>query len=417
MARTIHRLSPAKVMNAKVGRYADGGGLYLQVVPLAGGGLGRSWFFRYAAPSGATRISKAGLEHRAERQMGLGPTHTISLAEAREAAREARKLLLQGVDPLDAKTTQRASQRVARARGATFNECATAFVASRESTWRNEVHRRQWTTTLSTYAGPIIGALPVEAVDTALVMKVLGPLWQRAPETGSRLRGRIELVLNWATVAGHRSGENPARWRGHLEHLLPARRKLVKVKHLAAMPYRDVPAFMAALREEEGEIARALEIVTLTACRLNEALGAQWSEVDLREKHWIVPAERTKTHVEHRIPLSSRVAEILAVLPRTSEYVFPFSAPHRLRSLLAQLAPDGATVHGFRSSFRDWCGEQTNFPRELCEQALAHRVGNAVENAYRRGDLLEKRRQLMDAWADYCARPTTEGQVVPMRRA
>jgi hypothetical protein len=281
MTRTIHRLSPAKVMNAKVGRYADGGGLYLQVVPLAGGGYGRSWFFRYAAPSGATRISKAGLEHRAERQMGLGPTHTTSLAEAREAAREARKLLLQGIDPLDAKTAQRASQRVAKARGVTFNECALAFVASRESTWKNEVHRRQWTTTLSTYAGPVIGTLPVEAVDTALVMKVLGPLWQRAPETGSRLRGRIESVLNWATVAGHRSGDNPARWRGHLEHLLPARRKVAKVEHHAAMPYRDMPAFMAALRQQEGVCARALEFLVLTAARTGEVRGAEWSEVDL----------------------------------------------------------------------------------------------------------------------------------------
>jgi integrase len=409
-------------MNSKTGRYADGGGLYLQVVPLSGGGYGRSWFFRYAAPGGATRISRTGLEHRTERQMGLGPTHTISLAEAREAAREARKLLFQGVDPLDARDARRASQRVAKARSITFDECAAAFVASRESSWRNEVHRRQWTTTLSTYASPVFGKLPVEAVDTALVMKVLSPLWQRAPETGSRLRGRIESILDWATVASHRTGENPARWRGHIEHLLPKRSKVAKVEHHAAMPYRDVPAFMTLLRGQEGIAATALQFLLLTAARSGEVLGAEWGEVDLDQRMWIIPADRMKAGRAHRVPLSDPAVALLERMPRRGRLIFPGQqSERRLRAnsmtdLMRRMGHAALTAHGFRSTFRDWAAEQTAFPNELLEVALAHVVSDRTEAAYRRGDMIEKRRQLMDAWATFCERPTVEGRILPMRR-
>jgi integrase len=395
-------------MNAKVGRYADGGGLYLQVVQLAGGDLGRSWFFRYAAPTGTmTKVSAAGREYRFERQMGLGPVHTISLAKAREAARACRELLLQGVDPLAAKGAQRAALRLESAKDIKFSECAAKFIASRDSTWRNAEHRRQWQNTLLTYANPAIGTLPVAAVDTTLVMRILEPLWYRAPETASRLRGRIEMILDWATVAGFRTGDNPARWRGHLEHLLPSRRKLQKVEHHTAIPYREMPDLMAKLRAEVGGVARALEFIILTATRVGEVTGACWDEINLGERVWTIPGNRMKAGVEHRVPLSPRAIEILNTM-HTSGPVFPalrggVMSSNRPRALLQRLSSAGATVHGLRSSFRDWAGEQTSFPREVCEQALAHMVGNAVENAYRRGDLLEKRRQLMDAWAEFCS--------------
>lgn len=268
---------------------------------------------------------------------------------------------------------------------------------------------------------PTIGDLPVAAIDTALVMKIVEPLWSTKTETASRVRGRIELILDWAAARGYRAGDNPARWRGHLDKLLPARTKVRKVKHHAALPYGDLPAFMAGLRGREGVSARCLEFVILTAARTGEAVGARWAEIDLAAKVWTVPAERMKAHREHKVPLSQRAVEILEGLPREGDYVFPGGKADKPLSNMALLAtlrrmerPD-LTGHGFRSTFRDWCAEQTAFPAEVAEMALAHVVSDKVEAAYRRGDLFRKRAQLMDAWGRYCGAERAAGGVVPMR--
>jgi integrase len=351
--------------------------------------------------------------------MGLGGVSSVTLAQAREKAVEARKLVAAGVNPIEAKRDS-SKAKIAKP---TFGEVADELIASKSSEWRNAKHRDQWKQTLGRYAEPLRG-LPVDEIDTAAILAVLKPLWMRAPETASRLRGRIEAVLNAAKAHGLRSGENPAAWRGHLDHLLPRRQNLERA-HLPAMHYADIPALLGRLRDGDRSIPSfALEFAILTAARSGEVLGARWSEIDLEARVWTIPASRMKAGREHRVPLSARVLAILAGLSevRHAELVFPGQRrgkPYNEGALLytlKQIGADGATVHGFRSSFRDWCGNETSFPREIAEQALAHATGSAVEQAYRRGDALEKRRALMEAWAAFCE-PQDESNVVPLRRA
>lgn len=390
---------------AKPGRYGDGHGLWLQVSPSGT----KAWLFRYQ-------------RHGRARQMGLGPVHTISLAEARQKALDCRKLLLDGSDPIDARCERVASTKVEAARGVSFKSCAERFIAGHEASWKNKVHRAQWKSTLQSYCYPVFGDLPVAAVDTGLVLKVLEPIWTEKPETAGRVRGRIETVVDWATARGYRQGDNPARWRGHLDKLLPARRKVARVKHHAALPYRDLPAFMADLRAREGTSARALEFAVLTAARTGETIGAKGSEFDFDEKAWTLPGERMKAGREHRVPLSDRAFAILEGLPREGEFVFVGAKAGKALSNMAMLElmkgmRPGFVPHGFRSTFRDWAAETTAYPNEVVEMALAHAIESKVEAAYRRGDLFEKRRRLMADWARYCAATRAAGAVVPMRGA
>jgi integrase len=317
--------------------------------------------------------------------------------------------------------------KIEAAKRISFAQCVEEYIESHQSAWKNLKHRAQWRSTIATYAHPIIGKLPVSAVDTALVLKVLRPIWNKKPETASRLRGRIERILAWATISEYREGDNPARWRGHLKEMLPNRGKVRRVKHHAALPYADVPEFMERLRGNDSISARALEFTILNASRTGEAIGAKWDEIDLVNKVWSVPASRMKAGKEHRVPLSDRAIEILKSLPceRDNPFVFVGTIKGRSLSEMAMLehlrrmsGGNGLTVHGFRSSFRDWCAEQTNFARELAEVALAHAVGDDTERAYQRGDLLEKRRRLMAEWARFCAKPAAKsGDVVALHDA
>jgi integrase len=332
--------------------------------------------------------------------MGLGGLNSVPLASARGAATAARQEVAAGRDPI-------ARKKAAASAVPTFGEFADKFIETKEQGWRNAKHRQQWRNTLASYAAPL-RRLAVDAVATADVLAVLQPVWTAKPETASRLRGRIEQILDAARAAGHRSGENPARWKGHLAQLLSRRQKLTRGHH-TAMPHQDVPAFIAALQAEQSVAARALEFTVITAARSGEALGARWSEFDLDQKVWTVPGKRMKGGRDHRVPLADRALEILEAKKHGSEeYVFPGARPRKSLSnmamamLLRRMKID-ATVHGFRSSFRDWAGDQTSFPREIAEAALAHAIGDETEAAYRRSDALAKRRKLMDAWARFCA--------------
>ncbi|KRA76339.1 integrase [Caulobacter sp. Root656] len=391
--RAMSRLSSLAVGRLKEpGMYADGGGLYLQI---SRSGT-KSWIFRFA------------LEGR-EREMGLGPLHTIGLSDARLLATEARKLKLRGEDPIEARKAERQAKRLDDARAMTFKQAAAAYIKANKAGWKNAKHAAQWEATLAAYADPIFGALPVAAVDTGLVMKALEAIWTEKPETASRLRGRVESVLDWATARGYRKGENPARWRGHLEKLLPARSKVKAVEHHTALPYRELPKFMAALRDQAGNGARALEFAILTAARTGEVIGATWDEIDLDAETWTVPKKRMKAKREHRIFLSDSALAVLKPLKEAarSNYVFPGGKDGKPLSNMAMLTTlkrmkrDDLTAHGFRSTFRDWAAEMTDYPSEVVEMALAHVVGNKVEAAYRRGDLFEKRKGLMGDWEKF----------------
>lgn len=408
MAFELAKLTALKATKLKKpGRYGDGGGLWLQV-----SGLGaKSWLFRY------TIRGKA-------RQMGLGPLNTVTLAEARDAALNARRALHSGIDPINARREETAQARLGEARAMTFKQCAEAYIAGHRNSWRNPVHARQWPNSLRDYVYPIIGALPVSEVDTGLIMKILESIWQEKPETASRVRMRLETVISWATARGYRFGDNPARWRGHLDQLLPARRTMARVKHHSALPYAEVGAFTSELRSKEGIAARALEFLILTAARTSEVTGAKWCEIDMPRGLWIIPGERMKAGRDHRAALSKRAMQILTALPREAEFVFPGGQKGKplsnmaMLKTLARMGHDEITVHGFRSTFRDWAAEQTNFPRDVAEMALAHVVGDKTEAAYRRGDMLEKRRQLAEEWAMFCERPQVKGgAVVNLRTA
>ena len=393
MARTIGKLKALDVQRAsRRGYYGDGGGLYLLVRPTGG----KSWIFRFR-------------ERGRLREMGLGPLHTISLARAREKARECREMRLDGLDPIKTRKAARERAQLEAAKAMTFKQCAEAYVAAHSAGWRSQKHEGQWVRTLETYVYPVFGGLSVHAVDVGLVMRALEPMWTAKPETASRVRGRIESVLDWALARGDRQGENPARWRGHLENLLPQKSKVRRVEHHAALPYGELSEFIAELRQQEDNAARALEFAILTAARTNEVIGATWSEIDLEDRLWTLPAERMKAGREHRVPLSEPALTILAAMRevREGEFAFPGGRAKRplgsmaLLRVLRQMGRSHVTAHGFRSTFADWVTEQTNFPAEARELALAHRVGDAVVEAYRRGDLFQKRRQLMDAWARF----------------
>ena len=405
MAREVHRLSAKAVEKAKrPGYYADGGNLYLQVSP----GLTKSWIFRY---------TRQGRSH----EMGLGSERVFSLAEARGKASDTRRLLGEGLDPISAREGRRTRERLEKASTLTFAKCAEKYIGAHRAGWRNPKHISQWENTLETYAGPIIGRLAVKDVDTALVLRVLEPIWTKKPETATRLRGRIERILDWARVMGYRAGENPARWRGHLDKLLPAALNRKNRTHLAALSYDEIGAFVVNLRAREGIAARALEFAILTAARTGEVIGARSNEIDLEKALWTVPAARMKAGREHRVPLSPRALEIAKAQP---DGLFLFAggkdkqglSDMALLEVLRRMGRDGLTVHGFRSTFRDWASERTSYPREVCEMALAHAISDKVEAAYRRGDLFEKRRKLMLDWAKFCESPKVSGKVMPIKR-
>ena len=413
MARIYERLTAIAVRQLRgAGRYPDGGGLYLQITPTGA----RSWIFRYRV---------AGRE----RQMGLGPLEFVSLAEAREKARAARLQRYNGEDPLGARIGRR-PKAVSAPKGVTFREAMNAYIETNKAAWRNEKHIQQWSSTLETYAVPHFGGKALADIETADVLNALKPIWLTKSETASRLRGRIEAVLNWGAAQGHRQGENPARWKGHIEMILPAKSKVSKVKHHAALDYKEMPQFMTAVRSQGGVGVLALQFVILTAARTGEVLGADWREIDFENKVWTVPASRMKAGREHRVPLSDPA---LQILERQRAAWFEIEARrHRktlksgeagpvgpvfcgqlagkglsnmaLLAVLRRMGRDDLTSHGFRSSFRDWAAEETEFQSEVVEMALAHAIGSKVEAAYRRGDLFQKRRDLMDRWAQACLR-------------
>lgn len=397
MVGQLHKLTALKVKRLKeIGYHNDGGGLYLCI----GNDGRRRWIFRYR-----------DRQTKKLRDMGLGSAADVSLADAREKAATARSQLIQGFDPI-----ARRQETIGRA-VPTFGELADQHIAKMGANWRNPKHRAQWEMTLRIHAKPLRDKR-VNAITTADVLKVLGPIWRTIPETASRVRGRIENVLDAAKVQGHRTGENPAAWRGHLKLVLPARSKLTRGHH-AAMAIDDVPAFMKALRVRPEVSARCLEFTILTAARSGEALGATWDEIDLVDRVWTVPGQRMKAVKAHRVPLSDRALAILGMMEtmKVGKYVFPGQRRGRplsvmaLEMVLRRMKIEGATVHGFRSSFRDWAGNRTNFPRELAEHALAHAIGDKAEQAYRREDALERRRPLMTMWSEFCAK-AVGGEVI-----
>jgi integrase len=408
MARALKRLTAVSIAALKKpGRHADGGNLYLTVSKTPSG-LSKHWTFLFTLDG-------------KQREAGFGPIGTVTLAEAREKARQWRSRLLDGVDPLEIKLAARQAVREAQQAEAarkTFGQCAQELIKSKRSEWRSEVHAEQWRQTLTDCCAAIWDT-PVDAIDTHTVLGVLKPVWVRTPETASRLRGRIEAVLDYAKAHKLVTGENPAAWKGNLAHVLPRRKKLDRSHH-AAMPYRDVPEFVAMLRQVETVPALMIEFTILTAARIGEVRGARWDEIDLSARTWTITESRMKAGVEHRVPLSERAIEILARMAaiRSSAFVFPGQRVGRPVGYTntKSLCPSGTTIHGFRSSFRDWCGNETNFAREIAEQALAHSVGDKAEQAYRRGDALEKRRALMEAWTNYCE-PGAGGNVIALARS
>lgn len=396
MSRAIHRLSAMAITKkTKPGTYADGGGLWLQVTESGS----KSWSFRFM------------LNGRA-REMGLGPAHTIDLAAAREKARGNRELLLQRIDPIERRRNEHASQMLAASSAKTFDDCAEAYIAAKRPGWSNPKHADQWTNTLKAYASPEFGALPVQAVDTEAIVRALNKIWTQKTETATRVRQRIEAVLDWAAVSGFRKGDNPARWSGHLEHKLTDPAKLKDVVNLPALPHKQIADFLVGLRQQPGVAARALEFMVLTACRTGEVRGALWTEIDFDEKAFEIPAARMKAKRDHRVPLCDRAIEILTELqaasPEDQQHVFAGGKAGKglsdgaLLALLKRMARTDITPHGFRSTFRDWAADCTSYPHEVQEMALAHTIKNKTEGAYRRGDLFDKRRQMMTDWQRYC---------------
>lgn len=397
MARGINKLSAKAVLAAKEpGLYGDGGNLYLQVADVDGNGPTKSWVLRYMVAGRA-------------RKMGLGSLNDFSLAEARERARLARQQLADGIDPIEARLAARDAARKETTESITFKAAAEKFLAVHEASWRNDKHRAQWRSTLEAYAYPSLGTRPVKAIDAALINGALAPVWSKTPETASRVRQRIERVLQWIKEGMP----------------LPTIGKAKRVRHHPALPWQEIPAFMAELRERHSISARALEFTILTAARTGEAIGATWAEIDLQSRMWTIPAARMKAGKEHRVPLSDRAVQILQELPREKGSVFVFpgakaKAPLSNMALLEMVRGmrPGATTHGFRSSFKDWASEATSHPDIVSEMALAHTIKDAVERAYRRGELIEKRARLMQDWAGHCTRsPAATGTVTPLRAA
>ncbi|UYG01758.1 integrase arm-type DNA-binding domain-containing protein [Halomonas sp. LR3S48] len=407
MPKKARELSAVEVKRlTEPGLYAVGGvaGLHLQVAKTGA----RSWVLR--ATVGAKR-----------RDIGLGGYPDTPLASAREKAREAREKIQQGIDPVAERRALRSALLAQQVRDITFEQCAAEVIKKKQAESRNAKHAQQWENTLKTYAYPVLGKMAVADVDLAHVLKVLQPDWETKTETMTRVRQRIEAVIAWATVHGHRSGDNPARWKGNLDAILPKPSKVTKVKHHKALPIDDMGEFVANLRQQKGVAALALEFTILTATRSGEVRGATWAEIDLDNAIWTIPAGRMKTEKEHRVPLSKEALKLLKRLPHDSELVFPAPKGGKfsdaaLAAVLKRMGVD-ATVHGFRSTFRDWSAERTSYPHHVCEMALAHTIKNAAEAAYRRGDLMEKRTKLMQDWAKFCGTIQPKGEVVPLRKA
>lgn len=405
----LHKLKALQVSRLKEpGRYPDGGGLYLQI-----GRTGtKSWLYRF-------------MLHGKAREMGLGSLDRVSLETARKRAAECRQQHDDGIDPIEARDAKRAAAQAETAKSLTFTECAEGYIQAQQAGWRNAKHADQWRNTLKAHVTPVFGSLPVRKVDQALVMAALRPIWTTKPETASRVRGRIEAILDWATVSGYRSGDNPARWRGHLQKLLAKPADVRAVEHHPALSYDDVGVFVANVRRMKGIAAQAVEFLIFTAARTSEVVGARWTEIDLERRIWTIPANRIKARREHRVPLSPPAIAILTALAkiRESEFVFPGGKSNTslsnmaLLGVLKRMKRTDITIHGFRSTFRDWAAERTSYPSEVAEMALAHAVGDKVEAAYRRGDLFEKRHGLMRAWAKHCERVKSGNNVVPISAA
>jgi integrase len=417
-ARSTGRL-PASYKTLRPGLHSDGGNLYLQVSDGSEGRRRRSWIFRYT------------LSGRKRRDMGLGSLDDVTLAEARDVAREYRKLLKQGIDPIGHRNTQRAQNLAASVAVMTFDQAAEAYIRQHRAGWKNLDHAAQWQRSLKNHASPVIGRMSVADITTAHVMKVLNPIWNEKTETASRVRGRIEAVLGWATVSGYRQGENPARWRDHLDNLLASRGKVHSVKHQPALPYTDMSAFIVDLHKRRAMAALALEFAILTCVRSADVVNAKHADVDRTTRMWIIPAF-SKTGVEHRVPLSTtalavfdkarKIANEIGGDVGRSDFAFPNDvtgdhlSSNALLGVIERMGRKGAaTTHGFRASFRTWAQEQTNFPWELSEMALGHKVGTKVERAYARGDAFKKRVAIMQAWADYCSRPQQPGKVIQLQ--
>ncbi len=404
MRRTTRNLTAKAVANLrKPGYHSDGNGLYLQVSPTGT----KSWVFRYM------------LRGRA-REMGLGPEYAIPLAEARQTAVDQRRLLLEGIDPIEARKARLGKLALQESRSITFSQCAAAYIETHQAAWKNAKHIDQWKNTIKQYCEPIFGAVPVADVDTSLVVRALEPIWTTKSETASRLRGRIENILDWATVKGYRTGNNPAMWRGHLDNLLAKIKRSQRIQHHPALPHEEIADFVVELKKQDGDAALALEFLIITLARTGEVIAANPEEFDLAKRLWIIPAARMKAGKEHRIPLNDRALAI--VKDRIGgAYLFPGRNPKKplsnmaMLQLLQRMGYDTITVHGFRTTFRTWAAECTNFTREVSEMAIAHDVGSAVEQAYQRSDLLEKRRELMATWGDYVA--GKNGKVMPLRSA
>jgi integrase len=405
--RGLHRLTVKQVHALGPGWHCDGGGLYLFIAAPGSG----SWVYRYGG-----------------KNMGLGAVAVVSLAEARERARTCRELRAGGVDPKAKRDAQRAAAKIEAAKAFTFDQAAERYIAAHAPAWRNPKHRQQWRNTLATYCSPVIGALPVGAIDVGLVLQILEPIWSSKPETAGRLRGRIEVILDWARVRGYRDGENPARWKGLLDVMLPKRSKVRRVQHHPALAYSELPSFMAALRERPGVAARALEFAILTGARSGEVRSATFAEIDFAAKVWTVPAARMKAGRPHRVPLGPRALEIAAEMMATINKivrgdittlpVFPGArgalSNMSLTAVLRRMERTDVVPHGFRATFKTWAAERTNFPREVVEAALAHASGDKVEAAYQRGDIFDKRRRLMAAWEGFAN--AAPGAVVPIRQ-
>jgi integrase len=406
------KLTDLRCRTAAPGTYSDGGGLLLRVRTNAAGVTTKAWTYRYTVDGKQTWL-------------GCGSYPEVTLAQAREKAADARKLRADGSDPLMAKRAAQAAlsqQRTEQLRSLTFDEAAEQYIQSHRAGWRSRRHAAQWQETLRDYVSPVLGAVPVADVSLALVLKVLEPAWRTVPETASRVRSRIEAILDWARARGLREGENPARWRGNLQHLLPRPSKLKAVKHHPSLGYDELPAFMAGLREWDGVVARALEFTILTAARTGEVIGARWSEINSATDTWTIPASRMKSAREHRVALSPQAMDILRDMAalRDDEFVFPGKKRATLSAAaMGRLLRHGmqaqVSVHGMRSTFRVWAAERTGYPREIIEACLAHQTGSLTELAYLRTDQLERRRQLMAAWARFCQEPARSRVVVPLR--
>lgn len=409
MPKRARELSATEIRRLKTGFHSVGGvaGLHLNVKESGAA----SWILR-------TMVGPR------RRDIGLGGYPDFGLAEARAAARRIKEEIRTGVDPVAARQAARSALEAADARRVTFDQAAAQFLRRKSHEFQNDKHAAQWRSTLHAYASPIIGRLPVDEIELGHIVKVLEPLWTEKTETASRLRGRIESVLAYATASGFRSGDNPARWRGNLDAVLPKPRKLAKVTHHRALPVDDLPEFMEALRKQQGMGARALEFAILTATRSGEVRGARWDEIDFAGKVWTIPAERMKAGKQHRVPLSAPAIALLKALPKLegNDRVFPAPKGGQLSdmtlSAVCRRMEVDAVPHGFRSTFRDWCAERTNYPREVAEQALAHTISNATEAAYFRSDLFAKRARLMAEWVKFCGQaPTPKAAVTPIRQA